>query len=476
MRRIIGFVLVIACGIGLLTGSAWVIDPMHTGVEYTQQVISGDPARAEGQKIRLTTNCGDQLFWYTDLTLGEALEYTTEFQLYQDSQFPEEYRDINEMSAYPLDGMGTSGMTELGGGEGTYAPLARAVAAVTGPGEYKSMNLRVADYLEYFPLNFSIHYSSGQEPYLSYYEYISVADLLYAEAESAEMILEAESPTYAGLRNLFRFPVPEDHIMEVGVQKDMDGSVIGLDFSGENLPEVGYASVLNDRGIYFVPIYRDWNYHNLEGLETPEGFGLYFLPWKQVQTGNYTELRTDVSGLELLYPMDEETVILHIAQAKNDSQIRLLTLEDGKYVFTALAAENGQVLSRLEIGEADPEAVACSVASWSDELLATLVGDQLALITDDGQPKLEFVVPAADSGAFLNDFEYSNGAVKYDGQELTLAATPWRTTGSALELCVYDAQGLQYHGQYLSSLLLANERSYSSGDWVKTEDWPPVLE
>ena len=464
MKKVIVFLLTVAIAVGSLGFAHATVSESQDDLVIYPTAEVGDAAVLEGMTASMTFACGDHLRWYTDYPFGG--EAVTEFEynaegIEEVSEVSYGYLNIWFTGGVGSSTSGTFSLTNTG-----YGALLRAVAAVTPDGSSKTMNLRMADYVDYYMPDYDLYYT-GEEGYCS--QSASLHGLMTGDS------WYEERGAYTHLMQKFRFPVQEDHIMSVTVDKNDAGGVNGIDLTSENGPELNFISDVSDEGIWFVPIFLDEDGAPLP-YESPEGHGIYHIPWKIDSSVTYGSgkqgLTLDMNKVTRLAALDETIPILHMVIDAETGEAWMLTLEDGSYILTAWDLTSGEALVRTEVLPQDP---ACEYTdAWFVEdngyLLITTQGSVALVEKATG----ELLLTAPDvTGQTYSAANYDEmGDLRFDGETLVLLDTGSYRHG-AFWTCAFRQDELVYYGLYDCSIMRGNDDWYYS--YISTEQDVVVL-
>lgn len=466
MRKMIAFLLLIACCVGVFCWGHGAVSAQGDDVIITEHVLQGDPAWAAGRNITTQLNWSQHLYWTTNYALDG--EYDTRFHFLQQRPAAEEYYG-GHCEIWTHTGFGASGGIDPTGDTG-YAPMFRELAEKAVPGEESTFNVRMADYLEYYPLEVDIYYS-GEDTYCG----VASTDLFdYINGKpNAGKLNEVERFFHEN----FPIPVGEDDMAEVSIYKNENGYInsVGLNVLTDNW--LSFSGLATEIGIYFwveaFPIGGDTEISDIG----PEGPGVYFIPWKETGQRNLdgqAEITPDVERVERIYALEPGARIFITDCARDEKQLRFLTWEDGWYVFTALDAATGEEIVKFplvqhqNIADGDyPD------WAWDEEVICTQIGDQVILLWDhDGVITHEFTVPAGESDSFVGSWEPGYDSMYYDGEKLILVSVRTWYEKPGYLVCGYDREGLQLLADYDVSVMQIIERiGYNNFDYAR-----PVIE
>ena len=307
MKKVIILLLIAAIGLSSIGFAHAAVTDAQDELLVYPTVELGDNSVMESLAAVMDFTCGDHLTWHTryDFATGEA---KTDFIYDRKGRPATPYTTRNDFSFYLSGGVGastSSGSFELG--NTVYRKLLQAVADVTPAGETRSLELKMADYADYYLPDYQLEYWSSKG--------------FASQGSSAWEVLTQENwyhggGAYTALNQKFRFPVQEDQTVQVGITKDQGGSICGVEYYLEYGPELRFATDLNDEGLWFVPIFLDENGAPLP-YESPEGHGIYFMPWRidsswssSYEGKSVPGLMPNLNLLELLVPLPEDVPIL----------------------------------------------------------------------------------------------------------------------------------------------------------------------
>lgn len=453
MRKVLIFVLTLVLALGGLGYAHAAVTESQDDLLIYPSFESGDPAVLAGRTASLTFACGDHLRWYADYTFGG--ETQTEFLYIPEGIEAPESDRYARLDVYFSGGMGAS----TSGGEFSptasgYGDLLKAVAATIGPNESRTMNLRMADYVDEYLPDYELSYLEGDR---TCDQQMSLHALLTGDSwyETPEAYQEFFEP--------FTFPVQEDQIISVTVYKDDAGRIVSIDLAPENGPILYYVSDVNAEGVWFVPVFRSETGEPL-AYGSPEGHGLYFAPWKEAGTvarnhKQYANVTPDMDQMELVIPLEEDTVIEDMTIDADAGRAWLLSLEETGYILTQFDLSTGAAQS-LEVmpHDSSKEWSFSEIIRDSGYLLLT-AQDQLALVEEDS---LELLLTATDEmehSFFAAYYEPENSELYFENGTLILLNTD-HYRSDAFWTAVYRQGGQVYYGELDCSLLRGNDDFY----------------
>lgn len=449
MKKVIVFALVTALALGGIAFAHAAVTASQDDLLLYPTVQVGDPAALAGRTAELTFACGNHLFWHTSYPFGG--EAVTEF-VYSRKAVPEPWiYNRNHLEGYLLldySSSTTGGSLSLN--SLYYTSLLQAVSRQTPMGGSMTMELPMAEYTEFYETEYSLLYE-----------------------DSSQVCNEVP----AALIRAFRFPVLPDQRITVTLEKDGMGNVVGMELWSEHSPELTVVSDVTAEGVWFVPLFRDETGAPLP-YESPEGHGIYFVPFKNSGVYRYWDhevekLALDVDRLTRVYPLDEGLDLRHIIIDAEQGQARMLLREDGMLVLSTCDLETGTVQNRLDILPLDPGISASySTLHAVGDYYLILAQGKLAL-TDAAGERLLLTAPDVQDQRFCAAaFDPTTGDLHFDGETLVLSCTTWDRASGFWAAAFRQGEAVCY-GEYGCSLLRGNDDWYYS--YVTTDGYPVRL-
>lgn len=453
MRRVLAFLVAVIGCIALIGGAYTHIGGYGEELTFPEDVMYGDPSVMDGTDLSLKLRCGNHMFWDVEYHFGETDTWETEFTFSQKS-IPEttNYEEA-PLSVYTHTGWGISGTTFMEIAEGDYAELLKTAVAMTPDGEEREIRLKLKDFVDYAACNFSLHYSSDK-----YWcdEYVDV--LSWMTGGDAGL----DSSCYTAFTQLFRFPVQEEQIACIMVEKTSSGGITSLYYDDESMVEATVMNTATDDGLFCVPVYtRGHDASEAIPGEYALGMGIYFIPWKivenaQIISQSHEIVTLDVEKAENIYPLPENTIVYDIQVVGNSAW--LLSLEHGTYYMTKLDLENRAVICRLELMDYDPDAwLARPNVFCRNGLVAVVRGGKLALIQDGAAPSVEFIVPLGDAEPPFRTTNLELGDMQYRDGTLYMAFMSYND--GSMAVVAFDGSGPLYWGDFWDGLHRPNGHS-----------------
>ena len=445
-KSLIVSLLLLAFALGALGAARAWVDERQDAVEVTETVVYGDRAALAGLELEYVTHAARHLLWTTRCTFGGELRTHTDFQYSRPElrwQGSPLYGGVSfDMNAGNFS-MSSSGELDLEDEErdpylGMMLRPAADVATRTPDGGEHTETLRLKDYYDYYPMDvrFDLPVSRTGD---------------YGEEQAAGR----------AFAEYFKVAVPEDQMVEVTVEKNLDGGVTNVQMSTvEGGIWLDSSSVVTEDGwCYFtVAVQRDGG-GIAEGVGTVgDGYGLYVLPAAQEGEAVYARPE-DVS---LAWPVDSGAATIVALKASADQkQLLLVTHEGGACVLTVLDRATMEQVQRLELFPIDLDEEQYvgfrDLRVEADYLVAQDSMGGFVLLTPDGaggrQIQFRGDLNAIEAWEYVLTYD---AIMAFDGERLAVAAFQdgmqrHGIGGGSFCLAVYDKSGLIYAGEYDSS-------------------------
>ena len=356
-------------------------------VTWQKTVLAGNEDAAEGILLNAEMNAGRILFWESTLPVNHPEQAKTSFTALQRAQSLPESDFTSGLSLYAeiefdiSPGMKTDElenaftMEEQGVLAGVYVlkDAIFALAEETPAGETGQRQIRLKDYASYLPLSISLSLGSGaiiwaEKTYTPYFAY--------------------RTELGKALNQFFRFPVPEEYLLSLSLQKDMDGNILTIRSSSLNgsLPIDTISTVTEEKCWVAVPR-RDGSLLDFSCL--PDGYGVYCLPFvrpPETGTGGLGVSLPLTDRLHNACPFGEKESVLRLEEGNDGTLLILSRLEqgDGQSLWlTVLDTETETVLQKLcLIDDCNKEDILYS-AEAQDDLLFVATNTRIGLWQKD---------------------------------------------------------------------------------------------
>ena len=481
--------LVLVCGCGAALAAQAVSAPREE-ITFQEHVFSGDPAAADGLTVQLKAGMQHKANWESTVQFS-AQDYRTEtsfrFLPAGQAEQPEmSYRGV-EINFYR--DAATSGDADAFGFSDAY----QALLDTLSPGESGSRTIRFADYYDEYPFEFYID--------LPGVRYETLADWEDASEDSDWPGERAQ----AALGRYFRIPVLPDEYIQLGIDKDMDGTGSGRSISSVREGDrfwMNTECVITDDACFFWFGNRTDQDRLIDTSRIPGGYGVYMLPYGPLAPdaeasafygGNENEVYTD--RLTCFFPVDPETRIEHLGLTPDKTRLLLHTVENNMYYVTLIDCKTGAALQKLAISDFDPKDNYVNITETADFVCIQQTQGRICVLTQNADGLYQLALRSDYSPDDLYAPVYATvRAMAFDGNRLAIVnndetvlsndgpsaaaylagstealITPDGTyvDNCGFVLTVFDETGLAYSGGYVSSLEGCN---YVNGRAMRYED------
>jgi len=451
-------------------------------VVITESYIHGDRKYADKADINFKVNYYSHLLWDISYDIA-ANKVEAGFDICRQG-FQRSFKQTNrfELYGYSCD------FTVSGGTDGTveyYGYLAEAfkglVADATPYEEVKKV-VNVSDYIDYYPITLEIDFGD---------KYRLHSSLGYNNT--------AEEQLAAQIQDFLRIPVLKNHLVTISATVNESGDIFQSGSSSvassaespiyDEYSLYGESVITDDRClIYFSN--KTYNGKSIDTDEIPGGYGIYCLPYSYSENGDKVIFHGD--KLANIFPVDNEHEISHLKLSESGKQIYMITDEGKDCFLTVLDAENYEVMQRINVSIFENQFAGLNYVA-KDLVVVNLYHEHadayFTLFTADknGLLKKEFTSPVyaeikaegRDYTSYIGTEIYENSVVdaEWDGENLYVTndfdesnfTAP--TEKSGFRLCVYNKDGLQYYGNYYTSLSAGYDGSYASGYNTRLSDY-----
>lgn len=456
--------LLLLCLMATLAGGSLVTaNLLYEQGNVTIQVnhLYGDPLEAEGIQLAQTHVMDDRLQWVVDYNIwGEAQTQDVYYSggvPYQYESWQEELQIYTPMNFGISSSGGTDGVLEgynyNGLEEYPMAP-AQDIAQRTLPGEGHTEEVYLADYYESYPL--SIYFTG------------------YA------MIDENLGDSYQKIADYVNIPVPQDHLVEVTVEKDEQDVVrmVEMHSISGGIEVNGLSWLVLGQDYYFTLTLTDDQGNPVDHPLTQKIHKMTTLSENVVATHSVPV--TGVAELVPVYTPPQGAQLMDMALDENESQILLL-----------LEVEDTLVLQVLDLAFQEKQSLILGdlpLEYWDYQLIQG--EDYLCVLENGGSFHLllegETGYIPAFSGNYVqhlgleekDQWDYLRGEKILAYQEGKLAIAFGRGTWNPNEvtfLTLFDERGCLYVGSYGLSLSQTTSAGTSWSQLPRRKDDSPIV-
>ena len=440
MKKLICFFLCLvlaggtACGV-LAAG----IGQSREDVAVECTPVFGDAAYLSGAEVDFNVMFGKHLLWQNRWSpeMGDRAESGFSFSVIgRQTEETVEYRGLC-LRVSPAENLGGY----AGKRENDLDRAFRELFDSVEPGERKTFELRVADYLDFYPLAGQLQLPGLTMNYFDAYN-----------VQEVQFITKMEE--------FLRIPVLPDEVLEIEVDRSSDGATTGISSGSKEDGDSYYMETVGfvaQDACYFTFSPKTAKGATVDTSHIPGGYGIYRLPYT-ILDGKTSVRAEDCS---LFFPLDPADDIYEMFCIED--RIYLVVTEGEEIVLRELELSTGRELSRLVIAR---NVRIYDLHRFDGFFVADTSDDRMTVVTLGEIPRVEISVDSKHTE--LQGFNFgSRETMAWDGERLLIANTlalqeDW-VRGTGFRLVVYDAGGLRYAGIWQSSLLSPGD----GGDWAK---------
>lgn len=451
MRKVIALVLVFALLVGGMIFVHTKIWQLEDDVVFTEEILAGDSCWMEGKTAEICYCAVPYLRWNSEYNFGASPSSHTSFQLLQKSE-PELYHQKNEFvtrlycSTYFMHTFQPDSDLPM-------AQMILDAAAQTPAGESRENKFRTIDYIDSYPYNLELSYTSPTK-------YCSTSCDFFSESLDES---DPDKVFFEDFTAQFRFPVTQTDTTLLTMYKNKDDTIDGIEFQQEENRSYGFDSAVTEDGLYLIPYFTDADGKPLKG-SYPDGRGLYFLPW-EIQTNATFQTNLDgkmvqsncampdIAHLRKLVSIADEIPVRYFEVSEDEHTAWILTEEADSFYLNVIEIPGGTVRNRIQLMDktAQTDSIDCSAITEQGYMVVSACG-KTALIDLKGDAHVEFLV---DSGAAENHMivlaYQPELELQYEDGVLTLLQQGLYQNCSFFAV-VFTADGLQFLANYTCNL------------------------
>lgn len=462
MRKTVSlFLAVIIVCLSLYTFSFAETNKEKDNVIITENHIYGDKSFAENVDIKLNMQYRENLLWKLNYSISDG-KTETDFSIHK-NRIKREYNDNITFTLY--SGL-HYGSTNLDYADNLGLNKAyRELVEEAKPYEELKRTIRLIDYLEYYPIIIDGYFPNG-----AFSLNTTIINPTYIMDEKEKELVKA-------LSDFFRIPVMKSHEVEINVLVDEKKNILQTGSScndGEReLDEFNFGaeSVVTDKECFIFFSNKTRFGDIADTSKIPGGYGIYRLPYSYSEYDK--KISFDCERLENIFPVDKKEEVQQLKLSADKKDLYMISLNGNKSYLTVIDSESYEEKSKITLSERVGQE---SQFGYIGEDFLVInhyhenYNEKFSLYLPDGKDgfREEFTVDAYSEDGKYEDsdgntrypgtsiYMHSTGDVKWDGENLYV------TNGSArfrrpaeyncFSLGVYNKDGLQFRGQYYTSL------------------------
>ena len=551
-KSIILFILLTLLSVGGIIYGCVFVDAEISEAKLTEETLVGDRKAAEGISVGFRADSGDDLHWInsydyssgkseSDFKRGEILE-AEENSIFDDIQRDKSfgkgdltktvktslYEDIRftgwdtESFVTELDYESLNGLQE----KEIHAFYEKVQERVAESGKAESGEIRLGNYLDYYPVCFSFQFGAQRYDSGSALNGLKIYDVKGNLSPENGAAYDRDVALYTSLNDIFKIPVIDNeyHKYEVSKAEEYNPEIsLGYNtevtklFDGKSDyyefdPIMALQEEKDNNKLLFIVNNRTAKGKPVDVSQICGGYGVYELPIEEesttVEMGPRVVAVPDLipmhDDISMIYAIDETAEYVEMSLSEDNRYLAIFSVKDGKYFVEMIDADSWTSDGIVEIF---PTSEMMTYA-WGEDgsLVATNHEDYVAVLVrreigETGNKEIDYDM--IYSGKISSDFDDTfftdkmaskkNSYGKYhcgvdfglavastDGKVALVQNPPSKDLNmlsdtnkndrlAALEVAVIDKDGLAYRG------LLKNELSdpgnsivpVGSENWVK---------
>ncbi len=446
-------------------------------VIISEKYIYGDKTYAENVDVNFKALYSENLLWDIkyDIASGKA---ETDFSIYKD-RIRRDFKSQNELNLYTVLYYNHFGKTE------DNSPMNNAfeeLAETAAPYEEVKKTVYISDYTDYYPINVDVAFEN-----------------FYLDSSFHRETTAPEGKLIKALKDFFRIPVIKNHRIRLHVQVDENGNITHSGTS--TVTEDGdyelfsfYAESAVSEKECFIYFDNRSNYGPKPDISLiPGGYGIYSLPYSD--TGK--EVIFDTENLRNVFPVKESESIYQLELSANKEELYMMSQEGNKCYLTVIDAETHTEKSKTLVS--DREELSSHFGFIDKDFIVISHSHpyndpEISLYTPDGKggfdkqfTTLQYVEDETEIVSDEDSFKYAGGDfylggndfdVKWDGERLYVTNSRGDNSPIIREgnfsLSIYDKKGLQFCGEYKTSLTTGYDGYQASGYYIGISDYDPI--
>lgn len=454
---------------GTITANALLLD-QKDAVMITENVIYGDKSVVDGVTVERNTKYDSHIHWKTFYKVGEMSDYHTEYKFSARGALLDRRERSYGVDVYENHVRNVDRIEEgevLSGLELAYKELFDEAE----PGEKLYKIISLADYQEYYTIDLEFDLP-GLTIGTRTMDIAEIKNSLKSDNlnPTSRANLETTLKLIEGFHEMIKIPVLENHIYRIGVEKDLEGSLCswgysnvngggstnGMDMRHEELPEdidgfsFWISSAMTADTCYFTFNTRTNEGNIVDTSHMPQGYGVYAFTF-DAENGEIA-----IDEMKNVCPLNPEVYVLDIVLDKQQENLLIFTEEDNTRGLTVVDINTMEQKQQFTYADKAEEHHAYI---YNDFLVVRYTWDKFVILqrNADGSYTQQYAV---NMEAIANLTElYGNMVFDWNGAKLLMSdslvneeSEYYYGQNCGFYLAAFDKEGLQYYGEYKSSL------------------------
>ncbi|MBQ3136198.1 MAG: hypothetical protein IJB74_01815 [Clostridia bacterium] len=474
MRKTLAlFLTVFIIALSLYTCVSASVNSEKENVTIHENYIYGDKRFAEKVEVNFKAQYYDNLLWDINYNIAEN-KAETKFSLYRDG-IPNEYDATNYLTL--TGGFWNYSTSGFLGEESFFSEAFKDLVKDAKPYEEVKKTISVSDYLDYYPLSVEINFPN---------KYSLDSSLGYYETDSYNLV--------SALSDFFKIPVLKNHLLTISATVNESGNI--FQSGSESVASAEENSIYDEFSIYGSSVItedkcliyfsnKSYMGKNVDTSKIPGGYGIYCLPYSYTEEGR--RVTFDYSALSNVFSVESNHEITQLKLSADGKSVYMVTEENEECYLTVIDTENYAVLQKIKVSTNKNQSAgfgyienSFAVINLYHENLQSRFN--LYTIDNNGLFVKEFTalthhedkIDGSENIRYPGSdiYEHSNIDVEWDGENLYVtndfdeSVGMVRDRNAGFSLSVYNKYGLQFFGNYYTSLTSGYDGMYGSSYYV----------
>lgn len=465
-------VLLILAVSGTVTANALLLE-QKDAVVITENVVYGDKSIVDGVTVVRNTKYHNHMQWKTLYQVGEVPKCQTEYDFSASGALTDHGERSYEVNVYLNH---TRNVSRMGEGEELYGlELAyKELLDETEPGSRSSKKISLADYQKYYTVDMEFDLPG----YMISTSFMDVDEIRYSLKndnlnERSRKNLEKNLKIIETFHEIIKIPVLDNHIYHISVEKDLEGqmcswgysslngggSTNGMEIRDDELPEdidafnFWISSAITEDTCYFTFNTRTSKNNIVDTSQMPQGYGVYAFTF-DAENGEIA-----IDEMKNVCPLNPKLYVLDVKLDKQQENLLIFTEEEG--MRSVIVMDRNTMEQKQQLTYAS-ETEAHHVYIYEDFMVVRYAWEKFVVLARnaDGtyQHEIDINCEKYDDLELVDLYSYGGMVFDWNGETLLMSDALidddeyYYRPNCGFYLAAFDKEGLQYYGEYESSL------------------------
>lgn len=462
------FVLLFLLAVGgTVTAQALLLE-RKDAVEITENVRYGDKSIVDGVTIYRNTKYDSHIQWKTVYQVKETPEYATAYDFSASGVLSDSAERSYGVEVYSHN---TNHIDRIESGEELegIAVAYKELLDETEPGERLYKTISLADYQDFYTVDLRIEVP-GYTLYTMFHDAAEIRASLTDSRlnEESRANLERDLKIIECFNETLKIPVVKNHMYRIAVEKNMEGrlcswgystvngggSTNGMEMHHEELPEEtdGFTffinSAMTEDTFYFTFNTRTDKGKIVDTSYMPQGYGIYSFRFDE------TKKEIDIDSMKNSYPLEPSVSIVALEVDNQQENLLIFSEEGNERVLTIVDLDTMEQKQQFVYADSTE---AYHAYIYDDFMVVRYTWEDFVILSrnTDGIYTKEYAVNIEE---LMNLTEiYGDMVFDWNGRMLLMGDSLvtndyYYSKKCGFYLAAFDEEGLQYYGEYTSSL------------------------